>query len=173
MNTLGVWLNLFLLLLFGSMVAVAFQYPPEASLAPIVVGIPGMTLCLVQLALDLASLRRGPFAALGFRAAPKPGRPEEYEKELAEVDRETVRRELAIWGYFVTFLAGLLAFGFYTAVPAMLFVYLRLQARVRWTSALIAGVGATAVMFFVFGAVFRFTLFPGIVTPIALNALGL
>ena len=40
-------------LIFGAMVALASQYPEDARLLPYVIGIPGLALCLVQLAIEL------------------------------------------------------------------------------------------------------------------------
>lgn len=163
----GKWLTLFLLLLFCSMVAAAFQYPPEARFAPLVVGLPGIALCLVQLALDLG-FGRDALAS----AAPKLGRPEEFIEEPVEFTPETVRRELVTWGYFLAFIAALLAFGFHIAVPALLLIYLRREASLGWVPALAASMGVLAVMVFVLDETLRFPLFPGFVIPVLLRMAG-
>lgn len=167
MTCSGKWLTAFLLLLFGLMVAAVFQYPQEARFAPLVVGLPGIALCLVQLAFDLGYGR-----AVLSSAAPKLGRPEGFVEVPTELSSGTLRRELAAWAYFLAFIAALLAFGFHIAVPALLFVYLWREARLGWIRALAAGMGALAVMVFVFGEMLRFPLFPGFVIPALLRTAG-
>ena len=166
MNRPDRWLPLILLLVFGLMVTVAFRYPPEARLTPVAVGLLGIALCLVQLAFESWSTAA---PAARFRAAPKLGRPTEPQDEPAE---PTLRAELAMWRYFLAFIATLLMFGFYVATPAMVFSYLWLQARVEWAYALVVAICATGVVYLVFDGIFHFALFPGFASSAALQALS-
>jgi hypothetical protein len=161
------WLTLFLFLLFGSMVAIAFQYPPEARFAPLVIGLPGIALCLVQLAFDLG-YRRDALAS----AAPKLGRPENFVEDPTEFTPGTLHREFAAWGYFLSFVAALLAFGFHVAVPALLFVYLWRETRLGWMFALSIGVGSLLVMIFIVSGALHLPLFAGFVVPALLRLPG-
>ncbi len=52
MNNFSTWLTAIMLLIFATMVGIATQYPADARFMPFVVGIPGIALCLLQLALD-------------------------------------------------------------------------------------------------------------------------
>lgn len=166
MNRPDRWLPPILLLAFGVMVAVAFRYPPEARLAPVAVGLLGIALCLVQIAFESSSA--GAFAAR-FRAAPKLGRP----FELLDVPGETpARDEIAMWGYFLAFVATLLVLGFYIAIPSMVFSYLWRQAHVKWPSALAVAIGATGAVYLVFEGIFHFVLFRGFAISAALQALS-
>jgi hypothetical protein len=149
------------------MVAVAFQYPPEARFAPLVVGLPGVALCLVQLAFDFGYGRD----ALAS-AAPKLGRPENFVEDPSEFTPGTLCREFVAWGYFLGFVAALLAFGFHIAVPALLFFYLWREAHLRWTLALFIGAGALLVMVLILGEALRFPLFPGFIFPVLLRLPG-
>ncbi len=166
MNRLDRWLTLILLMAFSLMVAMTFQYPAEARLVPVAVGLLGIALCVVQLAFESA-LKAG--FALRFRSAPKIGRLEEFSDSP---ERGTVQSELRMWRHFLVFVATLLVFGFYIAVPMMVFSYLWRQARVRWPYALVAAFGATAALYLIFAGIFRFVLFPGFGIPAALVALG-
>lgn len=163
------WLILLLLSVFGSMVALAFAYSAEARLVPLTVGSFGVALCLLQLAFDVGGSRR---LAAYFHAAPKLGRPNEIAVGLDEAGATTLRQEMAVWGYFLGFVAAVLVVGFYVAVSAMLFFYLWRQARVIWPRALVASVSATAAMHLVFGQALGFALFPGFAITAALQLLS-
>jgi hypothetical protein len=166
MNRPDRWLPPILLLAFGFMVVVAFRYPPEARLAPVAVGLLGIVLCLVQIAFE--SWSTGPFAAR-FQPAPKLGRPFE---PLDVPGEASVREELAMWGYFLAFIATLLVFGFFIAIPSMVFSYLWRQARVKWPYALASAIGATGAVYLVFEGILHFVLFRGFAISAALQALS-
>jgi hypothetical protein len=158
-----------MLLVFGAMSLLAFRYPVEARLMPLIVGCLGFALCLLQLGFGFGGASR---LAAYFRAAPKLGRPGEAVDGYGGSGPASARLELIVWGYFLAFIAALLAFGFYIAVPALVFFYLWRQARVTWPRALFAGAGATAAMYFIFGEVLGFALFPGFVINTALQVLS-
>ncbi len=157
----GGWLTLVFLLLFAAMAATAFGYPVGARLMPAAVGVSGMAMCLLQLALEAAS--GGPAGTgVRFHPAPKVGRPEEHDDAPPD---PTPGKELATWGYFLAFIAGLLVFGFHVAVPALLFFYLWREAGLRPAKAAAATAVATAAMIALFVELFGFTLFPGFAIP--------
>lgn len=174
MNTFSTWLTWLMLLIFGAMVGVALQYPEGGRMMPLMVGIPGIALCLLQLALDARNAEAGAFG-YRFRAAPKAGKPEAPAVLIPGLDEEfgphTVRRELAMWTYFVAFVAGVLALGFFVSVPAMLVTFLRREAGSSWRLALVLGLGATLVMYLMFGVVLQIRLFSGFVTPMLIRVL--
>ena len=172
MSSFSTWLTALMLLLFSSMVALAFQYPPNARLAPLIIGVPGMLLCLFQLGLDAVNAQGGPFANHRFRFAPKIGRPDPPAEEPSEFGPHTVSRELVMWGYFLAFIAAVLALGFYAAVPVLLASFLYFEAGVRLPLALMTSAGGTATLYLIFGIALRLELFPGFVTRSVLQALG-
>lgn len=165
-------LTFVMLAIFASMVAIASGYPAGARFMPFVVGIPGIVLCLLQLALDwrrarVEPLRDGqPTAALRGTAAPDGAGTE-------APDRTVVRREAVIWGYVVAFVAGLLALGFWVSVPVMIAAFLRFEGKASWQAALGAAIGAVALLYAVFGLALRIELHPGFLTPHLVRLLGL
>jgi len=175
MNTFSTWLTGLMLLIFATMVGVSLQYPEGARMMPLVVGIPGIALCLLQLALDARNAEAGAFG-YRFRAAPKAGKPAAPAVVIPGLDEEfgphTVRRELVMLAYFVAFIAGVLALGFYVSVPVMLVTFLRREAESSWRLASILGLGATLVMYLTFAVVLHIRLYPGFVTPTVTRALG-
>ena len=174
MNSFSTWLTTIMLVIFSSMVGIATLYPEDARFMPFIVGIPGIALCALQLGLDAVRAHDGQSWIYRFRSAPKAGKPTEpAEGELPEFGAHTRRRELVMWGYVVAFIAGILAFGFYVAVPVMLVTFLRREAAQSWRFSLLLGGAATLVLYLMFGALLRIVLFPGFATPIVLRGLGI
>ncbi|HEX2725061.1 MAG TPA: hypothetical protein VHN20_04495 [Beijerinckiaceae bacterium] len=170
-----------MLAIFVTMVWIASGYPANARFMPFVVGIPAIGLCLLQLVLDARSRRpvaaadtRGTFEKaeqtvsemvgrqVNFEVAREPMPVVEIEPELSP--RETVRRELTLWGWFVGFIAGILLFGFWVTIPIFLIFFLRLQARSSWGLALGLGLGVTVLLFLAFSIAFRIEVHPGFIT---------
>ena len=171
-----------MLAIFVTMVWIASSYPANARFMPFVVGIPAIGLCLLQLVLDSRARRpaaeaadtRGTFekaeqtvsAMVGhqvnFEVAREALPVVETEPDLSP--RETVRRELTLWGWFVGFILGILLFGFWVTIPIFLIFFLRLQARSSWRLALGLGLGATVVLFLAFSMAFRIEVHPGFIT---------
>jgi hypothetical protein len=169
-----------MLVIFVVMVWVAAGYPPNSRFMPFVVGLPAIGLCLLQLVLDARERRRAPQAADprgGFEKAEESisrmaGRKVEFEiaheplpmgpPELSA--RETVRRELALWGWFLAFVGGILLFGFWPTIPVFLVGFLRFQAGATWRTTLLLGLGATALLIGVFEFVFRLDVHQGFLT---------
>ncbi|MBP1876303.1 hypothetical protein LPJGGPFB_05208 [Ensifer adhaerens] len=165
------WLTIVMLVFFCVMVGLAMEFPAKARFMPLVVGIPGIGLCLVQLAIDLF---HSPKSA--FHGAPRAGIAHEVpglEPELPEFGPHTVRQEITMWIYFVAFVAAILAFGFYVSIPFMLATFLRRQAESSWRMSLSLAVGATVVLYLLFGALLHIQLFPGFVTPWLLRTVGI
>jgi hypothetical protein len=103
-------MSLVMLAIFVAMVAVAATYPEETRLLPLVIGIPGIVLCLVQVVIDgIAARRTGVDTAL----SPTP-----------KAIRETV-----LLGWFLGFLLAVLFFGFLIAAPVMIFAFLYFDQR--------------------------------------------
>ena len=133
-----------MLAIFTVMVGVAATYPPEARFMPFIVGIPAIALCLLQLALDLyrrraPGSRRRPATRSSrrrtrSRASPAAAcsstcrRRTRCSPRAPHDERERVRREIIVWGYFLGLIAGILLLGFRIAVPVFLIAFLRFQA---------------------------------------------
>jgi hypothetical protein len=154
------------------MVAISMTYPEGARFMPLIVGIPGMALCALQLFLDWSRSSGGGFGGYRFRMAPKAGKVVEPGEE-EEFGPHTVRAELTMIGYFVGFIGGLLLFGFYLSVPIMLVTYLRRVAEASWRFALTLAAVTTLVMYLMFGALLHIELHTGYLTRMVLRAVGL
>jgi hypothetical protein len=173
MNSFSTWLTWIMLAIFSTMVGIATQYPEGARFMPFVVGIPGIALCVLQLGLDAVRAYDGQLTRL-FQTAPKAGKPvETVGTEQPEFGPHTAKRELRMWGYVVAFVAGILAVGFYVSVPILLVTFVRREAESSWRSALLLGIGGTAVLYFVFGFVLQIRLHSGFLTPLVLRGLGI
>jgi hypothetical protein len=175
MNTFSTWLTGLMLLIFAGMVGIALQYPEGARMMPLVIGMPGIALCLLQLVLDAKNAEAGAFG-YRFKAAPKAGKPEAVAIAMPGEEEEfgphTVRGEMTMWFYFVAFIAAVLTFGFYVSVPVMLVSFLRREAGTSWRLALGLGLGATLVMFTIFSVLLHIRLHPGVITPMLMRNLG-
>lgn len=172
MNTFSTWLAAAMFLIFGTMVVIAFGYPPGARFMPLIVGIPGLLLCAFQLVLDYLKASRASTLD-AFRPAPKAGKPDEPAGEdEPEFGPHTLRREALLWAYFVGFVGVILLFGFYVAVPLMITLFLWLYAGARFRVAATYGAVATLALFLMFGELLQIRLHPGFVTPHIARAIG-
>ena len=173
MNTFSTWLTGIMLVIFTTMVGIATQWPEGARMMPLVVGIPGIVFCLIQLMLDAARVYDGPFFR-HFQTAPKAGKPsDDVVEELPEFGKHTAKQEVRMWVYFVSFVVGLLTVGYYVSIPVMLITFLRCEAKASWRMALLLGLGATTVIYLLFGLTLRIQLYPGYLSSMILRGVGL
>ena len=82
-----------------------------------------------------------------------------------------MRRELILWGYFLGFIAGILLFGFWIAIPVFLVTFLRFQAKSSWTTSLLLGIGASIALYFVFERGLKVQVHRGFVVTYVLDRL--
>ena len=138
-------MSLVMLAIFVSMVAVASTYPEETRLLPLVIGIPGIVLCLVQVAIDgMAAKRRRAEAALS--------------------PSSKAIREVVLLGWFLGFLLAVLCFGFLIAAPVMIFAFLYFDQHEPLRLAAIMAAAGLAVLYFVFETLLELILFNGLIT---------
>jgi uncharacterized membrane protein len=135
---LGLVFSLALVVVFALALISAQAFRAQVRLFPVVIGVAGLALALVQLAIELRRLRSAePETAV---ATPE----SEAGAPSAEVAR---RRTAAILGWILAFALGVWLIGFPLTVPLLTFAYLRLDARERWLpSALFAA--ASGVVFY-------------------------
>ena len=137
--------------IFGSMVGMALGYPAKAAFVPLVIGVPGTVLCLIQLGVELRNVRL-------------PGKPGPVRN---------VRQEWTMFGWLVGFVLGVILLGFLVAAPILLFSYLRFRAKAPyWLAGLIAA-GGLALIYGVFQYTLQVELFEGFLTPIVTGWLGI
>ena len=173
-----------MLAIFTVMVGIAFTYPGPARFMTFVVGIPAIGLCLLQLGLDLYRRRTAETADGGSdleRAQDQVARfagrrvalemPSENAMftDTGRDPRETLRREIVVWGWFLGFVACVLLFGFNITVPFFLVGFLRFQAGANWRSALIYGGSGALAMYVLFERVLRVSLHNGFLTDLVLD----
>lgn len=140
-----------MLAIFVAMVGIALQYPPDARFMPLVVGVPAIALCLLQLGLD-------------FRDSARSEAPADGAIEL--------RRELVMWAYFIGLLAGILVFGFLLTIPVFVVVFLRHWAQASWRFALGLTAAASLILYLAFVQGLGVALHPGFVTEYVLDRLS-
>ena len=179
-------MTLLMLAIFVVMVGISTTYPEGARFMTFVVGIPAIALCILQLVLDLY---RGRAAAEDTRSTMQQaedqvariaGRRVQFDLPsenamFTDTDRdprETLRREIVVWGYFLALIASVLVFGFRITVPVFLIAFLRFQAGATWRSALLLGGIGAIVMYILFERVLRITLHSGFLTDIVMGWLG-
>ncbi len=181
-------MTLALLAIFVVMVAIATSYPAGARFMTFVVGLPAIALCLLQLTLDARDRRRtaeperGPseLEIAQQRVSQKVGHTVQFDVPAADIagdeaplDPQTkLRRELAVWAYFLALIGGILLFGFYMAIPVFLFTFLRFQAGAKWTTTLLLTAIASTIIYLAFEKVLRVPLHPGFLADRINSVLG-
>lgn len=172
MNNFSTWLTVGMLVIFSTMVGLAFTYPTGARFMPLVIGIPGIVLCLVQLVSDYLQAR-GSSVVGHFHSKPQAGVPAAPEGEGQEFGSHTVRNELTMWAYLVGYIASILLFGFLISIPIMVALYLHFEAKAGRLVSIILGLACVTIIYLLFEYVLRFKLHTGFVTSQVIKALGL
>jgi hypothetical protein len=167
-----------MLAVFIAMVGIASQYPPDARFMPFVAGIPAIALCLLQLYLDLRRSRRVRehetarqklSRITGGRIDFDMARERPAAVRSTPHSSATVRRELALWGYFLGLVGGVLLFGFMATIPVFVVVFLRQWAKTSWAFALGLAAAASTVLYLVFIQGLKVGPHPGFVTGFILE----
>ncbi|MBM3608340.1 MAG: hypothetical protein FJX29_07780 [Alphaproteobacteria bacterium] len=173
-------MTLVMLAIFTVMVAIAWPWPDEARFMPLVVGVPGIGLCLLQLLLDWRN-----------RGARQDGSEEDIKQVMREAEEKVsrmtgrqirfdvahemtmpveevasastaARREKLMLAAFLALVAGVIVLGFLVALPVFLVLFLRYIAGLRWGQSLLAAALATPVLFGVFEYVLKAQLYRGL-----------
>jgi tripartite tricarboxylate transporter TctB family protein len=129
-----------MVVVFATAVLLSFTYAPDARFLPLVIGIPGLLLSAAQL---IKELREHP--------------------EIVIVPEER-RREARMFAWFVTFVGGLVLFGFLYAGPALVAAYLFFSGRERWYMALGAAFVTWAILYGIFERFLGLPLFDGLIS---------
>ncbi len=129
-----------MVVVFATAVLLSFTYAPEARFLPLVIGIPGLVLSVAQL---VKEIRDHP----DFVIVP-----------------EERRREARMFAWFLTFVGGLVLFGFLYAGPALVAAYLFFSGRERWYTALVAAFVTWAILYGVFERFLGLPLFDGLIS---------
>lgn len=182
-------MTLVMLAIFVLMVGLATQFPPQARFMPLVVGIPGIALCVLQLILDTRNRQspdgaspdgRNQFEQAQEKLSRMTGQAlqfdmahEQLKVAVDELPREGERRrELVLWGSFIALVASIILFGFWPTIPVFLLLFLRLLAQKTWTFSASLAVAGTGVLFLVFQKGLGVILFGGYLTGLLLERLA-
>lgn len=137
--------SLMMLAIFVFFVGQALAFQPEARTMPLLVGVPAILLCLLQIILDWRRRDETTPKAPFLTAA---------------------ERSLAIW--LLLFLTSIIAFGFSYGAPPLVAAYLYFAARERPLVAIIGGVACALMLLLLFEKLLKAQLFEGLVTPLLL-----
>ncbi|MFM2129398.1 MAG: hypothetical protein RL477_944 [Pseudomonadota bacterium] len=177
-------LSLGMFLFFATMVWIASGYPFLAAMLPLVIGIPGMLLSLLQLAIDMRDYHRAEgkidprtaFEIYMDDIKQHTGGQVEMEvgsgkKELTTLvedpsveGRTRAQREMLLWASFYGLVVLVLLFGFWIGVPAFLALFLRYYARESWRLTAILTLAAWIAMYVGLVLVLEQVLFEGFAT---------
>ncbi|MEE8426094.1 MAG: tripartite tricarboxylate transporter TctB family protein [Woeseiaceae bacterium] len=130
---------LVMLLIFMSMSLMALGFTDKARLMPLLVGIPGILLGIVQLT-------------------------SEIRQSADEADSDALskaERNMFLWVFIFFF--GLLGFGFIYAAPIVVFAFMYAGKKESLLVALISAAGTWAVLFGFFERVMEIPLFKGLI----------
>jgi len=172
LNNFSTWLAVIMLVIFTTMVGLAFTYPTGARFMPLVVGLPGILLCVLQLVQDVLRARKSSVLD-HFHPQPQAGTPENPEAEEQEFGAHTVRNEITMWVYLVSYISSILLFGFLISIPILVAIYLHLEAKAGRLVSIISGLACVTAVYFLFEYVLRFKLHTGFVTEQVIKSLGL
>ena len=138
--------TLLMLVFFAFFVWEAKDWRPQARLYPWAIGSPMLVLALLQLVLALK----------GVEKKSDPGdTPVDFQFSQTMDNSVARRRTLNIFSWIFGFLAGIWLLGFSLAVPAFVFLYLKVQSRERWLLSLALTGGAWLLFWGLFERLLR------------------
>lgn len=132
-----------MLLIFLSMSLMSLGFTEKARLMPLLVGVPGSLLGIVQLINEIRHT---------------------VGRSVVEADAEALtraERNMFLWVF--AFFFGLLGFGFIYAAPILVFAFMFLGKKESLLVALISAAGTWAVLFGFFEQIMEIPLFQGLV----------
>jgi len=140
---------LIMFLIFLSMTILAMGYTDAAALMPLMIGIPGTILGLVQLVME-------------YRVAKRELAIEPDDSEIPKLKLERKHEtQMILW--MVIFLTGLLSFGFTYASPILVFSFLYIGKKESLTISIISGVCTLLVIYGFFIQTLQIPLFNGLI----------
>ncbi|TDJ69450.1 MAG: hypothetical protein E2O38_13535 [Proteobacteria bacterium] len=132
-----------MLAIFVTMSLMALGFPEKARLLPLMIGIPGSVLALVQVLRELRTAI-------------------DKVVESDEEQRQARRNERHMFIWMLLFFFGFLGFGFVYAAPLLVFGFLRIGMKESLTIGVIGAVATWAVLYGLFETAFQIQLFNGL-----------
>ncbi|MCH6550141.1 MAG: tripartite tricarboxylate transporter TctB family protein [Proteobacteria bacterium] len=139
-----------MLAIFVTMSLMALGFPEKARLMPLMIGIPGSVLALVQVLRELRTAI-------------------DKVVESDEEQRQARRNERHMFIWMLLFFFGFLGFGFVYAAPLLVFGFLRIGMKESLTIGVIGAVATWAVLYGLFEQAFEIPLFDGLLIEWILN----
>ncbi|MGY8814299.1 MAG: tripartite tricarboxylate transporter TctB family protein, partial [Gammaproteobacteria bacterium] len=140
---------LIMFLIFLSMTILAMGYTDAAALMPLMIGIPGTILGLVQLVME-------------YRVAKRELAIEPDDSEIPKLKLER-KNEIQMILWMVIFFIGLLSFGFTYASPILVFSFLYIGKKESLTISIISSVCTLLVIYGFFIQTLQIPLFNGLI----------
>ena len=138
-----VFTALMMFVVFATMSLIALSFPDKARLMPLIVGIPGTILALVQLLMELRSTLR-------------------QTAETTELVPETIEAERQMFTWMFLFFFGILGFGFIYAAPLLVFGFLWFGKGESLKLGLVGGAATWGMLYGLFETGFQIPLFDGL-----------
>ncbi|MGE4250327.1 MAG: hypothetical protein AB7F09_13095 [Parvibaculaceae bacterium] len=128
-----------MLAIFVFFVGQALTFRPDARAMPLLIGVPAILLCILQIVFDLHDRRPKAIVPVG---------------------------DWPLIAWLAVFFAGILAFGFAYGAPPLVAAYLYFAARERLAVAVAGGVFCVLMLSFGFEKLLYIQLFEGLITPL-------
>lgn len=141
---------LVMFLIFLTMTALALRFTEKAALMPLMIGVPGTLLGLVQLIME-------------FRKASAELAVLEQDPAKIEEKRQERRSELEMIIWMLLFFASILCFGFIYAAPVVVFAFLYFGKNEGLVTGIISAISTWVVLYWFFQQWFEIPLFRGLV----------
>ena len=162
--------GILILLIIAGFLVLSLRYSPTARLVPVIVAIAGLVFIVLQLMSSIPRLsdklafitkKKNFFSTTMIR-----------QKKLAVADEDSLLKndtlqkvgaisvkEMFFW--VILFGVSIFLFGFLTAVPILVCVYLKYRARAGWRFSILSAVGIGFVMYFGFVYLLEVFLYKG------------
>jgi hypothetical protein len=144
--------SIVMLSIFSGMTYLALGFPDKAAFTPMLVGIPGIILCMAQLVIDVSRRKEVAGSAKGVAT-------EEHDQNAIN------RREWFMFVWLAIFAGATIGFGFHIGGSAVVFLYIRFGEDESWRNAIVAGVGTFLVIWLIFTKLLELPLFSGLLLP--------
>ena len=148
---LSILFSVFLVVAFAWALFAAQGFRSQARLFPVVIGIVGLSLAVVQLVLDVRRRAGGEVSGAGTAID---------TLDLVQAQRRTA----IIIGWIIGFVIAVWLLGFFIAVPLLSLAYLRLTAREGWPVSLGYAAVSGIVFYGLFGIAVRIPFDAGMLT---------
>lgn len=132
--------SLLMLAIFCGMLFMSMGYSEKARFVPLVVGIPGLFLSAVQVAIEIR---------------------DHFKVRLTE-SKSVARKELVIICWIMFQLGLILIFGFWVAIPVFLLLFLRVHGKESWILTITIAACGWGIIFLIFNVLAKVPLYGGV-----------